>query len=138
MTAYIINNMKDYLIFFYAMYDNQIISASIFFYNDKFMHYHLSGTLPEYRKLAAANLILTKAAFWACEHGIRQFHLGGGVDVDDSLFRFKKHFNRNGLLDYCIGSRVFLPDEYQKLVNLRKETDKNFDLQKKYLIQYRG
>ncbi len=37
----------------------------------------------------------------------KEFHLGGGVENEDSLLRFKKHFNRNGLIDFCIGSKVF-------------------------------
>lgn len=133
-----IENMKDHVVFFYAVYDKRIISASIFLYNDQFMHYHLSGTLPEFRKMAAANLILTRAAYWACDRGIKYFHLGGGVDNEDSLLRFKKHFNRNGQIDFCIGRRIFLPDKYEEFVNLRKKMDAGFNERTNFLIQYRG
>ncbi len=135
---YLVRKMNQYLIFFYALYQGIPISASIFFYNNEYMHYHLSGTLPEYRKLAATNLLLSRALDWAAEHGIKKFHLGGGVGVDDSLLKFKKHFNRNGLLDFCIGRTVFDQTAFDKLVELRIKSDKQFDESMPFLIKYRG
>lgn len=135
---YLIREMEQNLIFFYALYEGIPVSASIFFYNHEYMHYHLSGTLPEYRKLAATNLLLSRAADWAAEHGIKKFHLGGGVGVDDSLLRFKKHFNRNGLLDFCIGRTIFDQKAFDKLVELRKKSDVRFDESRAFMIKYRG
>ncbi|MBR1598330.1 MAG: GNAT family N-acetyltransferase [Lachnospiraceae bacterium] len=134
---YIIQYMKEYIRFYYAEYQGRIISASIFFYNSNYMHYHLSGTLYEYRNLGAANLILTEAAYWAAEHGITRFHLGGGVGIEDSLLRFKKHFNRNGLIDFCIGRNIFMQGKYDELVNIRKE-DPDFDENRPFMILYRS
>lgn len=135
---YLINNFKDNIIFFYAEYQGKIISASIFLYNNTYMHYHLSGTLPEFRNLASVNLILTKAAEWAAQKKINQFHLGGGIEAEDSLFKFKKNFNRNGLVDFYIGSTIFLKDKFDYLVELRRQTDSSYDDQKKFMIKYRA
>lgn len=132
------DQMSEYTIFFYALYEDKVISASIFFYNDLFMHYHLSGTLPAYRKLASANLLLSEAADWACEHGIKQFHLGGGVGIEDSLLTFKKHFNRNGLIDFCIGRTIFDRERFEELVKLRETVDPEFDRKRNFLIKYRS
>lgn len=134
----LIEEMSQNTIFFYAEYEGKIISASIFLYNDVYMHYHLSGTLPEYNKLGATNLLLTEAANWAARHGIRQMHLGGGVENADGLLRFKKHLNRNGLIDFCIGRNIFLPAEFDWLVDLRSRNDVKFDRERKFLILYRG
>ena len=103
------------------------------------MHYHLSGTLPEYRKLAAANLLLSKAADWAAERGIKKFHLGGGVAEEDSLLSFKKHFNRKGLLDFCIGRTIFDKKAFDELIELRKQSNDDFENDSgSYLIKYRA
>lgn len=136
--SYIREEMKDYTVFFYVQYNNEIISSSIFFYNKNYMHYHLSGTLPEYRNLGAANLLLTEAAYWACERGIPKLHLGGGVEKVDSLLRFKKHFNRNGEIDFCIGCNIFDENKFRDLVMLRKQQDASFDENQKYMILYRA
>lgn len=135
---YIIKKFRNNVIFFYAEYEGKIISASIFFYNDTYIHYHLSGTLQEYRNLASVNLLLTKAAEWAAEQGIKQLHLGGGVEAEDSLFKFKKNFNRNGMVDFYIGSTIFNREAFDYLVNLRKEVDSSFDINKKFMIKYRA
>jgi Uncharacterized protein involved in methicillin resistance len=135
---FINQGMKDNTIYFYAIYQDMPISAAIFFYNNQFMHYHLSGTLPEYRKLAASNLLLSEAANWAAERGIRKFHLGGGVGIEDSLLTFKKHFNRNGLLDFSIGRTIFNQEAFEYLVELRRENDSSFDDAKPFLIKYRA
>lgn len=135
---YLNQNMKGNIIYFYAVYQGIPVSASIFFYNRKFMHYHLSGTLPEYRKLASANLLLSEAANWASEQGIREFHLGGGVGSEDSLLTFKKHFNRNGLLDFCIGRNIFNQQAFDDLVSIRQEKDPTFNDAKPFLIKYRA
>ena len=135
---YLIENLPENILFGYALYEGKPVSASIFLYNSKYMHYHLSGTLPEYRSLGATNLLLTKTAYWAAEHGIKKFHLGGGVGIDDSLLSFKKHFNRNGLLDFCIGRNIFDKQRFDELVELRKQHDVTFDGSKPFLIKYRG
>lgn len=135
---YLISQMKKNIIIFYAKYEGKIISSSIFFYNNRYMHYHLSGTLPEYRGIAAANLLLTEASLWAYEHGIQMLHLGGGVEAEDSLLRFKKHFNRNGIIDFCIGANIFNAEEFDYLVNIRKKHDESFDDKKKFMILYRA
>ena len=135
---YIINEMRDNVVFFYAEYEGCIISASIFFYNDRFMHYHLSGTRFEYRNLGAANLLLSEAAYWALKHGITKLHLGGGVGIEDSLLSFKKHFNKNGLIDFCIGCNIFIENDFETLVELRRKSDPSFDVNRPYMIKYRG
>lgn len=135
---YLIKQMGDNLVFFYSTYEGKIISAAIFFYNDNYMHYHLSGTLPEYRTLASTNLLLSEAANWAAKQGIQRLHLGGGVETEDSLLSFKKHFNRNGLLDFCIGRNIFIPDAYEELIKLRELKDATFQKNESYLIGYRG
>lgn len=135
---YLLQNMKDNIKFFYAVYDQSIISAAIFFYNDQYMHYHLSGLRSEYRKLASTNLLLYEAALWGYSKGIKKLHLGGGMKADDSLFGFKKQFNKKGYLNFAIGKEIFDETAYQELINLRKEQDPLFDDSVPFLILYRA
>ncbi len=134
---YLINNMQDNIIFFYALYEDIPVSASMYFYNDKYIHYHLSGTLPMYRHTAATTLVITEAAKWASSKGISCMHLGGGVEKEDSLFTFKKNFNRSGLLDFYIGRNIFDFNTYNKLIEIR-QLDLKFNPNSKFLIKYRS
>lgn len=131
-------DMGENTCIFYCKKDGVIISSAMFFYNDQYMHYHLSGTLPEYRQYAPTNLMLYEAALWANEHGMSQLHLGGGVGVSDSLFSFKKQFNRNGYLPFYIGRIITNPDAYEKLLDIRCERNPQFSRENEMFIPYRA
>lgn len=135
---YLSDNMKENMCIFYAEYEEKTVCAGLFLYNEKYIHYHLGGTLTEFRNLGAMNLLLYEAAKWAEEKGIKVMHLGGGVQVEDSLLRFKKQFNRNGLLDFCIGKMVFMQEVYAELLEIRKHKDKDFMNKKRLLIEYKS
>lgn len=131
-------NLKEYACIFYAMVEKQPIAGAMMYFNDKFMHYHLAGTLTEFRKYSSNNLLLYEAAKWACEKGIKRFHLGGGMALDDSLFGFKKQFNKNGRLPFVVGRTIFDPACYQKLLYFRKTIDPDFYMDNERMIQYRA
>lgn len=134
---YLIENMRENIEFFYSVYENRIIGAAIFFFNKEFMHYHLSGIYKEYRALAPTNLLLYEAARWACRQGIRLIHLGGGIEREDNLFCFKKGFNKNGRLPFYVGRTIFDQMAYKELLSIRKSVEDDFDVNNKFMIQYR-
>lgn len=129
--------MQDNAFVLYAMYEDIPISGSIMYYNDRYMHYHLSGSRTEYRKFSPSNLLLYKAACWASENGIKQFHLGGGMAPDDSLFGFKKQFNKNGRASFVVGRTIFDQEAYEKLLDVREDNDPGFTRDNGFMIQYR-
>ena len=132
-----LTTMQDNAFVLYAMYEDIPISGSIMYYNDRYMHYHLSGSRTEYRKFSPSNLLLYEAACWASENGIKQFHLGGGMAPDDSLFGFKKQFNKNGRASFVVGRTVFDQEAYEKLLNVREDKDPEFNRDNGFMIQYR-
>ncbi len=132
-----LKKLKDNACIFYAVFEEKPIGGSIFCFNANYMHYHLSGTYGEYRKLASGNLLLYEAACWGSERGIKRFHLGGGMNQDDSLFSFKKQFNKNGRLPFVVGRTIFNIESYNFLMQLRKKVDNSFDMNNRFMIQYR-
>ena len=66
-----------------------------------------------------------------------KLHLGGGMAPDDSLFGFKKQFNKNGRREFWVGRGIFDPAAYQELLALRKSADPAFDPDNGFMIQYR-
>lgn len=151
------NHVKDYYFFgdafyesihqdlnnnfeiFYALKDGQIIAMSIILYANDMMHYHLSGTMMDYRSLAPSNLLLYKAALWGCECGFKQFHLGGGIgSCEDDLYKFKAVFNRHSDYQFSVGKEIFDHDKYDELVALRAKLDPRFDADSKFFPLYRS
>lgn len=135
---YMIKNMKDNIVFFYARKDEVIVSAAIILYNDSYVHYHLSGTRIEYRQYDPNNLLLRTVAYWASENGMREFHLGGGTEAEDSLYRFKRNFCPQGVRDFYIGRTIFDQAAFDELVELREKIDSSFDSDTPFMIKYRA
>lgn len=124
---------------FYATLDGQIIAMSIMLFANKQMHYHLSGSMMEYRNLAPSNLLLYKAAVWGCEQGYKTFHLGGGVGSgEDNLYKFKAAFNRKSDYQFSIAKMVFDQEKYDALVEERSARDPEFNRESKFFPLYRS
>lgn len=132
-------DLHDNYEMFYAVLDDEIIAMSIMLFANDQMHYHLSGSMIEYRNLAPSNLLLYKAALWGCEKGYKTFHLGGGVGSgEDGLYKFKSAFNRNSDYQFSIGKEIFNQEKYDELVALRASKDPEFNADSNYFPIYRS
>ena len=124
---------------FYATHEAKMIACSIMLFANGRMHYHLSGSLTEYRSIAPSNLLLYKAALWGCEQGFSLFHLGGGLGShEDALFKFKAAFNRQSDFRFSIGREIFDPVSYGQLVDARSAADPSFDKASSFFPLYRS
>lgn len=133
------NDLYDNYEIFYAEYEGEIIAMSIILFANDMMHYHLSGAKFEYRPMAPTNLLLYEAALWGSNKGFKSFHLGGGLGSgEDGLFKFKKSFNKNSGLQFSIGKQIVIPDMYNKLVEIRKKEDIDFNENSSFFPLYRA
>lgn len=133
------NDLNNNYEMFYAVLNGEIIAMSIMLFGNKQMHYHLSGSMIEYRNLAPSNLLLYKAALWGCEQGYKTFHLGGGVGSgEDNLYKFKAAFNKMSDYQFSIGKQIFDHEKYDELVKNRKESDTSFDETSHFFPLYRS
>ncbi len=105
--------------FVHARHKGDIVASSLFLAGGEYLHYHLSGTLPEFLGLCANNAIMHAAAQWGKREGRTVLHLGGGASAapDDSLLTFKKSFSKNGLFEFYRGYRIADVVAYQRLTD---------------------
>ena len=109
---------------FYAVKDDRMIAASIMLATNGWMNYHLSGSLCKYNNLAPVNLLLYEAALWGNANGYKALYLGGGVGTkEDSLFTFKRGFNRGTINKFYIGKKIYDYKKYEELVKIRGNID---------------
>lgn len=121
----LLEDIKYHALIFYAVWQENIIAMSILLFCNHRMSYHLSASYRDYQSLAPTNLLLYEAACYGCENGCQTFHLGGGVGgMEDSLYQFKKSFNRNEDTRFQIGKKIFDLERYEELVRLRGEKEK--------------
>lgn len=131
-------DLKENHEIFYAVHDGKIISMAIMIYAGSCLNYHLSGSLTEFRNLAAGNLLLRDAAIWGYQNGFKTFHLGGGVGAgEDSLYKFKAAFNRNSDTEFALGRLILNEERYNQLVEIRK-SHTDFDENSKFFPLYRS
>lgn len=135
----IINDLPNNHEIFYALKDGEIISIALILHANKQMHYHLSGSKYEFRSLSPSNLLLYEVACWGIEQGFKTFHLGGGVGSgEDSLFKFKKAFNKHSSNQFSIGYDIVDQEAYDKLIEIRKEKDTGFNPNSSFFPLYRA
>ena len=116
----IYNNLDKFAKIYTVYLDEKPVSSSIVLFNSCGAHYHLSGTLSDYMKYCANNLVLYQIALDMCDYGIKSFHLGGGYGGDSSpLLKFKRSFNKFGDLDFYIGKKIYNHKIYDKLCKMR-------------------
>lgn len=133
------NELNDNYEMFYAIKDDKVIMMAIMLYCNGQMHYHLSGSLVEYRNLEANNLVLYHAALWGHSKGLKTLHLGGGVGSgNDALFEFKKGFNRQEDCQFSIGRQIFNHEKYKKLIEERIKGDIEFNPDTTFFPAYRA
>ena len=118
---------------FYATYEGKIIAMSIILFANKQMHYHLSGSVLEYRNLAPSNLLLYKAALFQ-DIPFR----GGEGSGEDNLYKFKAAFNRESDYQFSIAKMIFNQVAYDELVQKRKNEDLSFNEESKFFPLYRS
>lgn len=72
--------------------DGSVLAAALLLRHGHRLHYHLSGSRADAGRTGCNNLMLWTAVAFAADAGIREFHLGGGIARDDSLYQFKRSF----------------------------------------------
>lgn len=120
---------------FTAYLGDVAIASSIMLYSEKYMNYHLSGQLFEYRRYSGTSVILDEAAKWGCDKGFRWLHLGGGLGAKEGpLYEFKKAFYKKGEdKKFHIGRKIFDEERYNELLGMREG-----DLDEGFFPRYRA
>lgn len=119
--------------------DGEIIASAIFLYDGIYGHYHLAGSDVSKLRFSPNNFLLWEAAKELQNQGVRYFHLGGGINSDEtnSLFQFKRKFSKS-THDFYIGKMVFDPESYSDVC--RRWEEHNPEKVNKYgcrLLKYR-
>lgn len=110
------------------------IATAVILCGTRYAHYHLVGTKAEYQKYSPASLLVYEAAKWAMAAGCERLHLGGGLGArEDSLYRFKKKFNREPPHIFSVGRKIYNQAVYETLTAARK-----FEHMPDYFPIYRG
>jgi lipid II:glycine glycyltransferase (peptidoglycan interpeptide bridge formation enzyme) len=122
---------------FHTRWENTIIMSGLFLLSDQYIHYYLSGSDYGLSHLPANNLLLFEVALWAKNRGINFFHLGGGSQPKDNLFKFKASFSPLRA-SYHIGKVIHSSEIYKHLCGIRSSVGKSGADEKDFFPAYRN
>ncbi len=108
--------------------NNNKICSGIFFYGQKFLHYHLSASDNQKKINGIFNLMIFESALHGKNIGLSRLHFGGGVtnDLNDKLLKFKKSMSTDTHKFY-IGERINNKKIYKKIIEKWESLNLNSD-----------
>ena len=112
-----VNIYKDYI----------LIASFIIFKYKNFLHYHLGGSLHEYRYLRPNNFLHCNVIKYGIENNYNLYHLGGGLKDNDTLFDFKNKIS-NIKFNYTIYKNILNKEVYECIKNSLNENNENFPI----------
>jgi serine/alanine adding enzyme len=89
----LVNHLHQNIIICNALWQGEIIASILHLFNEYYMYAFLSASNQDKLYLRPLNLLFFKSAMWAKNKGLKKYHLGGGLKLNDSLFRFKALFS---------------------------------------------
>lgn len=98
--------LKGNFLYAHTVKDEQVISTELLLYNETYIHSFLGGTLEQFYEVRPNNILKHEVIKWAKCRGIRYFLLGGGYREGDGIFRYKRSFASDGVLDFYVGKKV--------------------------------
>lgn len=133
----ILSTMEGNFAYFYVLFQGKVISAELVLFGANYAYSYLGGTDSAYFQLRPNDFLKYEIIKWLKNKGFKNFVLGGGYGSDDGIFRYKKSFAPNGVVNFYIGKNIFDDAIYERLVELRKEGDK-FDKESSFFPIYRA
>ena len=107
--------MPRSIVFFYAEYDNVIVSTELVLLEGDYCHSYLGGTEPNYRHTCANVLLKTEIIRYCQWSGCKYYLLGGGTQLDDGIYRYKAAFAPGGEQKSYVGGVIFDQEQYDFL-----------------------
>lgn len=99
-----------------AQLKGEIVSADLLLLSADTGYYFLGGTQASSFSTRPNDLVKVEAMNWLRETGRRRYVLGGGVQPQDGLERYKRGFAPRGAVDFSTGERILSPRCYDALV----------------------
>ena len=132
---------KKHCSFFTASVQGHIAAWFIILHGFSTAYYHFAGSVPDFARIKASQLLMHEVSLWCREQGYRRLFLGGGVSAkeDDSLLRYKLGFSKNAVR-HVTAWRILHEGNYRTLSELKQYAERKIfgdEPQRDYFPLYR-
>jgi hypothetical protein len=105
--------------YFHALLNGRVVSSELVLVSADSVYSFLGGTREEAFEHRPNDLLKHAIIAWARDAGKQRFVLGGGLQPDDGIFRYKLAFAPAGRTPFCIGTRILDERTYATLATAR-------------------
>lgn len=113
-------NRGDLCAFCFIYDEDKPVSVEMVLQSDDSIFSFLGGTLSEAFSKRPNDFLKYALINWARDEGIQYFVLGGGYGSEDGIFKYKKTFFPNDVVDYCVGKFIHNEKVYDELTEKAK------------------
>jgi Acetyltransferase (GNAT) domain len=125
-------------LFVHAFHRGRMVSTELIPRSATRAYSFLGGTDERAFAIRPNDLLRWEILLWAQEVGLRQFVLGGGLEMEDGILHHKLAFAPSGRMPFRVGRRVMRPNTYQRLVTARARADAEWSPSPGWFPAYRG
>ncbi|MBI9065477.1 MAG: GNAT family N-acetyltransferase, partial [Marinilabiliaceae bacterium] len=108
--------LKGNFAYFYVTHKGIDIATKLVLVSDDKIYYFLGGSHEGYFRMRANEFLHYEIIKWGTRNGKKTYVLGGGYQLNDSLFLFKKGFAPDGNMPFKVGTKIYDQDVYNQLV----------------------
>jgi hypothetical protein len=119
---YELKNFLEGYQFFYAVYNNRIISCELVLYNNYYCHSYLGATNSDYKEICANHLLKDSILSFFKHKNLKYYLIGGGsegvMNYKNGFKNVKNLHNYIGIIDLEIDFNKYLKNEISKNLNI--------------------
>lgn len=124
-----INDNMEYVAICTIYFEEMPISTELLLVSGDTIYSFLGGTVENYFDKRPNDLLKVEALNWARIQGKKYYVLGGGYGFEDGIFKYKKSFFPNDVVNYYTGRKIINKEVYSQLVLEVNELRKSADLE---------
>lgn len=124
---YTLENFKDYATtcgnlcaFIFVSDETRVLSTEMVLISDHSIYSFLGGTLSDGFEKRPNDYLKYELINWARKENIAYFVLGGGYGEEDGIFKYKKSFFPDDVVDYYTGRWILVSEAYDLITETSK------------------
>lgn len=130
--------LPENFMYFHVVKDGVVCSTELVLCSEKYAYSFLGGTLTDYYEFRPNDFLKNEIIKWCNQTGRERFILGGGYHKEDGIYKYKRCFTPDPDVPFYAGRYIFDEEMYNKIVEIRKSVDKDFNDETGYFPKYRG
>ena len=130
--------LPENFVYFHVFKDGKIASTELVLCSEDYAYSFLGGTFTEYYDYRPNDFLKNEIVKWCNTTGRKKFILGGGYHKEDGIYKYKRCFTPDPDVPFYVGRYIFNRVVYDKVVEVRRANDREFNIETGYFPKYRG